>query len=89
MIELTGSLRAARFFLALAVLAGTGMAGAQTVQPEAASSFAPRPAVASAGSMVVTANAHATDAAVEILQLGGNALDLSLIHIYRRPIRSP
>jgi gamma-glutamyltranspeptidase/glutathione hydrolase len=78
MIELTGSLRAARFFLVLAVLAGTGMAGAQTVQPEAASGFAPVPAVASAGFMVVTANAHATDAAAEILQLGGNALDAAI-----------
>ena len=78
MIELTGSLRAARFFLVLAVLAGTGMVRAQTAQPEAASGFAPRPAVASAGFMVVTANAHATDAAAEILQLGGNALDAAI-----------
>ena len=28
--------------------------------------------------MVVTANAHATDAAAEILQLGGNALDAAI-----------
>jgi gamma-glutamyltranspeptidase/glutathione hydrolase len=78
MIELTGSLRAARFFLVLAALAGTGLARAQTVQPEAASGFASRPAAASAGSMVVTANSHATDAAAEILQLGGNALDAAI-----------
>ena len=78
MCDRTGSLRAARFFLVLAVLAGTGMAWAQSVQPEAASGFAPRPAVASTGFMVVTANAYATDAAAEILQLGGNALDAAI-----------
>jgi gamma-glutamyltranspeptidase/glutathione hydrolase len=78
MIERTGSLRAARFFLALAVLAGSGRVWAQSAQPEAASGFAPRPAVTSAGFMVVTANAHATDAAAEILQLGGNALDAAI-----------
>jgi len=78
MIELTGSLRAARFFLVLAVLAGAGMVRAQTVQPEAASGFALRPVVAGARSMVVTANAYATDAAAEILQLGGNALDAAI-----------
>ncbi|MDP2112228.1 MAG: gamma-glutamyltransferase [Thiobacillus sp.] len=74
----TGSLRAARFFVGLAVLAGTGMASAQSVQPEAASGFSPRPAVASPGFMVVTANAYATDAAAEILQLGGNAIDAAI-----------
>ena len=78
MIERTGSLRAARFFLVLAVLAGAGRVWAQSIQPEAASGFTPRPAVASAGFMVVTANVHATDAAAEILQLGGNALDAAI-----------
>ncbi len=78
MFDRTGSLRAARFFLVLAVLAGTGKVWAQPVQPEAASGFAPRPSVASAGFMVVTANVHATDAAAEILQLGGNALDAAI-----------
>ncbi|MDP2134662.1 MAG: gamma-glutamyltransferase [Sulfuritalea sp.] len=77
-IELTGSLRAARFFLVLAVLAGTGRVWAQSAQPEAASGFAPRPASISNGFMVVTANAYATDAAEEILQLGGNALDAAI-----------
>jgi gamma-glutamyltranspeptidase/glutathione hydrolase len=77
-IKQTGSLRAARFFLALAVLAGAGRVWSQSAQPEAASGFAPRPAAASAGFMVVTANAHATDAAAEILQLGGNALDAAI-----------
>jgi len=78
MIELTGSLRAARFFLVLAVLAGIGASWAQPVQPEAASGFAPRPASISDGFMAVTANVYATDAAAEILQLGGNALDAAI-----------
>lgn len=75
MVKLTGSLQAARFFLVLAVLAGAGRVWAQSVQPEAASGFAPRPVAVGKGFMAVTANAYATDAAVEILQLGGNALD--------------
>jgi gamma-glutamyltranspeptidase/glutathione hydrolase len=78
MIELTGSLRAARFFLVLVALTGTGKVLAQSAQPEEASGFAPRPASVSNGFMVVTANAHATDAAAEILQLGGNALDAAI-----------
>ncbi len=78
MIELTGSLRAARFFLVLTVLVGTGRVWAQSVQPEATSGFAPHPASISSGFMVATANVHATDAAVEILQLGGNALDAAI-----------
>jgi gamma-glutamyltranspeptidase/glutathione hydrolase len=78
MFDQTGSLRAARFFLVLAALAGTGRLWAQTGQPEAASGFLLRPAVAGTGYMAVTANAHATDAAAEILQLGGNALDAAI-----------
>ena len=78
MIERTGSLRAARFLLVLAVSAGTAATQAQVEQPEAASGFAPRPAVTSKGFMAVTANAYATDAAAEILQLGGNALDAAI-----------
>lgn len=74
----TGSLRAARFALALAVLASAATAWGQAGQPEAGSGFASRPAVASAGFMAVTANVYATDAAVEILQLGGNALDAAI-----------
>ena len=71
----TGSLRVARFFVLAALMAA---AGARAEQPEAASGFLPRPAVASSGFMVVSANAYATDAAVEILQLGGNALDAAV-----------
>ena len=54
------------------------MARAQSEQPEAATAFQPRPAVASKGFMAVTANAYATEAAAEILQLGGNALDAAI-----------
>jgi len=78
MIGQTGSLRAARFLLALAMLARAVATWAQVDQPEAASGFAPRPAVTSKGYMAVTANAYATDAAAEILQLGGNALDAAI-----------
>lgn len=78
MFDRTGSLRAARFFLLAAALAGTAQAWAQGEQPEAASGFAPRPTVAGSAFMAVTANAYATDAAVEILELGGNALDAAV-----------
>lgn len=78
MMDRTGSLRAARFALVLALLASAPMAGAQSEQPEAATAFLPRPAVASKGFMAVTANAYATDAAAKILQLGGNALDAAI-----------
>jgi gamma-glutamyltranspeptidase/glutathione hydrolase len=78
MFDRTGSLRAARFTLCLAVLASASAASGQGEQPEAESGFVSRPAVVSAGSMAVTANPYATDAAVEILQLGGNALDAAI-----------
>lgn len=78
MFDRTGSLRAARFFLVLAVLASSCEARAQADQPEAASGFVPRPAVAGSAFMAVTANAYASDAAVEILELGGNALDAAI-----------
>jgi gamma-glutamyltranspeptidase/glutathione hydrolase len=76
--DITGSLRAARFFVVLGLLAGAAGAWAQREQPEADSGFTPRPAVAGAGFMAVTANRHATDAAAEILTLGGNALDAAI-----------
>ncbi|MDP2821601.1 MAG: gamma-glutamyltransferase [Sulfuritalea sp.] len=78
MIEQAGSLRAARFLLGLAILACAATASAQDEQPEAASAFVPRPAVTGKGFMAVTANVYATDAAVEILRLGGNALDAAI-----------
>lgn len=78
MFDRTGSLRAALFLLTLAIAVGVAPAWAQADQPEAASGFALRAAVASKGFMAVTANAYATDAAAEILQLGGNALDAAI-----------
>ena len=78
MIAKTGSLRAARFALALVFLADPSLGWSQAGQPEAASGFSFRPAVAGRDFMAVTANAHATDAAVEIIQLGGNALDAAI-----------
>ena len=78
MIRKTGSLRAARFLLVPAFLAWAAGARAQSEQPEAASGYQPRPAVTGSRYMAVTANTHATDAAVEILQLGGNALDAAI-----------
>ena len=78
MFDKTGSLRAARFFLALVTLAGATEVRAQSEQPEAASGYLPRPALSSSDFMVVSANAHASDAAAEILQLGGNALDAAI-----------
>jgi gamma-glutamyltranspeptidase/glutathione hydrolase len=78
MIKKTGSLRAARFLLVPAVLACAAYAWAQSEQPEAASGYQSRPAVVGTRFMAVTANVYATDAAVEILQLGGNALDAAI-----------
>jgi len=48
------------------------------VQPEAASGFSPRPPTVGKRMMAVTANAHATDAAVEILKAGGSAIDAAI-----------
>jgi len=78
MFDQTGSLRAARFALALAIAVSAMPAWGQAGEPEAASGFAPRAAVVSKAFMAVTANAYATDAAAEILQLGGNALDAAI-----------
>jgi gamma-glutamyltranspeptidase/glutathione hydrolase len=47
-------------------------------QPEAASGFAPRPASYAPRAMVVTANAHATDAALAVLRDGGSASDAAI-----------
>ena len=73
----TGSLRAARFFLALLALAVAAVR-AEPRQPEPASGFTARPAAASAGAMAATANAQATAAALEIVRLGGNAIDAAI-----------
>jgi gamma-glutamyltranspeptidase/glutathione hydrolase len=72
----TGSLRAARFCLVLAIWPLATFA--QALQPEGASGFTPQPAASGKDYMAVTANPHATEAAIEILQLGGNALDAAI-----------
>lgn len=47
-------------------------------RPEAASGYAPRPAVAARHYLAVTANPHATRAAVEMLREGGSAADAAI-----------
>jgi gamma-glutamyltranspeptidase/glutathione hydrolase len=64
--------------LGLALLLCFSPVQAQLLQPEGASGFAPHPAAVGRRYMAVTANPHATDAALEILQLGGNALDAAI-----------
>ena len=78
--RLTGSLRAARFFFTFALLALALPAPGQVLPPapEVASGFAVRPAVHAARFMAVTANAHATNAAVEMLRSGGSAADAAV-----------
>lgn len=52
---------------------------AQTpAQPEAATGFAIRPAASAKHAMVVTANPHATDAALAVLRDGGSAADAAI-----------
>jgi gamma-glutamyltranspeptidase/glutathione hydrolase len=77
--NMTGSLRAARFFVAaLATVWWLGAVAENTAAPEPASGFAPRPSVYAAHAMAVTANPFATDAAEEILALGGSAVDAAI-----------
>ncbi len=47
-------------------------------QPELASGFTPRPVTVGKRYMAVTANAHATQAAVEMLARGGSAVDAAI-----------
>ncbi|WP_018991189.1 gamma-glutamyltransferase [Aromatoleum toluclasticum] len=71
----------ARFaaILALAALSAPGAVFGQIpVQPEAATGFNMRPAVVAPRAMVVTANRHATDAAVGVLRDGGSAVDAAI-----------
>lgn len=60
------------------LLANSPARAASLVQPEVASGYRLRPAVFAAHAMVVTANGHATDAAMEMLHRGGNALDAAI-----------
>ena len=69
------------FALRIVVLAAglTSAAWAELpAQPESASGFAPRQEVRSRLFMAVTANPLATDAAVDILQAGGTAVDAAI-----------
>ncbi|MCC4116837.1 gamma-glutamyltransferase [Aromatoleum toluclasticum] len=71
----------ARFaaIVALAALSAPGVVFGQIpAQPEAATGFNMRPAVAAPRAMVVTANRHATDAAVGVLRDGGSAVDAAI-----------
>ena len=75
----TGNRKVARFFSALALLGLLqAQASAQPTQPEGKTGFEARPAAVGKRYMAVTANPHATEAAVEILQLGGNAIDAAI-----------
>ncbi len=47
-------------------------------QPEAATGFAPRPALTAPRAMVVTANGHASTAALAVLRDGGSAADAAI-----------
>ncbi|MCK9259970.1 MAG: gamma-glutamyltransferase [Azoarcus sp.] len=63
----------------LSLLAAPALLSAQTpAQPEAATGFEPRPAVHAPHAMVVTANPHATEAALGILRAGGTAADAAI-----------
>lgn len=60
-------------------VSGLSPASAQVpAQPEPASGFAPKSAVSAPRAMAVTANAHATDAALAILREGGSASDAAI-----------
>lgn len=58
------------------LLAGTVQA--QRATPEAASAVTPKPALTAQRQMAVTANGHATAAAMQILRAGGSATDAAI-----------
>lgn len=73
------SLVAACRTLLLAVLTAPSLLAAQSpAQPEASTGFHPRPAVIARHAMVVTANRHASEAALSVLRRGGNAADAAV-----------
>jgi gamma-glutamyltranspeptidase/glutathione hydrolase len=77
---MTASLRRAMRTLAGTVAAALAAAAlAQVpVQPEIASGFEASPAVAARRFMAVTANPHATEAALDMLREGGTAVDAAV-----------
>ena len=75
----TGSRMAARFFFCSVFLwAWAAIAHEAPDGPEAASGWQEQAQAVGRHAMVVTANTHATDAALEILALGGNAIDAAI-----------
>lgn len=76
---LTGSLWAARFFLCCACFClPPALAQDSFAQPEDATGWLDKQSVYARHFMAVTANPYATDAAVEILALGGGAVDAAI-----------
>lgn len=75
LLQLTGSLRAARFLWCWLPALACAQAPAQ---PEAASGFAAQPALGARHFIAVTANAHATTAARDVLREGGTAADAAI-----------
>ncbi len=68
-----------RLVLALLLWLAAGAALALgPAQPEAATGYAPKPVAAGQRFMVVTANAHATEAGVAMLKAGGSAVDAAI-----------
>ena len=67
-----------RLWFAIACGLAVGVAHADVLQPEAASGIAPKPAVFTKRYMAVTANPHATAAALEMLGRGGSAVDAAI-----------
>ena len=79
--RLTGSLLAARFFLCCfcaCFCLSAALAQEALDAPEAASGWKEKPSAYARHFMAVTANAYATDAAVEIMELGGSAVDAAI-----------
>jgi len=77
----TGSLLAARFFACLAVClwwSFQALAQEAVDGPESASGWQEKTTALGQHAMVASANAHATEAALEILALGGNAIDAAI-----------
>lgn len=77
--QYAGSLLAARFFLCCACIwLPPALAQDSSAQPEEATGWKEKPSTYARRFMAVTANPYATDAAVEILALGGGAVDAAI-----------
>jgi gamma-glutamyltranspeptidase/glutathione hydrolase len=64
--------------LTLAGLLALGVVHAEVLQPEAASGIDPKPVLTARRHLAVTANPHASAAALEILEQGGSAVDAAI-----------